>query len=123
MTDTLLRVDLPRQPGSSRIARSVLRPLACDLGEHAEDVALLVSELLANAVEHGNGDALELSVRISDGRLRAEVVDGGHGFEPPEFDFDPLRPHGHGLELVDRIAEGWGVYEGNSTHVWFELDV
>jgi anti-sigma regulatory factor (Ser/Thr protein kinase) len=119
MKQTSLTIELPRHPGSPRVARSVLRPLGEHLGSRTDDVTLLVSELLANAVEHGQGEVVELRMSVLDGRVRAEVIDGGQGFELPPPDPDPGR--GRGLQLVDRLAVDWGVSQSASTHVWFEL--
>ena len=121
MTEPTLTITLPRHPGSPRVARAALRPLVPRLGARADDVTLLVSEVLTNAVEHGSGDTVDLHVTLVDGRVRAEVVDGGHGFTPPAPAPDPARLRGRGLQIVDRVADAWGAYEGNSTHVWFEL--
>jgi anti-sigma regulatory factor (Ser/Thr protein kinase) len=123
MAEPTLSITLPRHPGSPRVARSALRPLAAELGSRADDVTLLVSEILANAVEHGHGETIDLHVTLADGRVHAEAVDGGHGFDPPPASGDLERPRGRGLEIVDRVADAWGAYEGASTHVWFELDL
>jgi anti-sigma regulatory factor (Ser/Thr protein kinase) len=123
MATASLSIELPRHPGSSRMARAALRPLEDHLGARSEDVTLLVSELLANAVEHGEGEAVGLTVHVEAGRVHAEVVDRGHGFAPPALAPDPLRLRGRGLQIVDRLADDWGVFEGDSTHVWFELDL
>ncbi len=86
------------------------------------DLRLLVSELVANSVEHGpQGDSIRLSVSISNERVRAEVEDGGRGFTPivsrPSLD----SPSGRGLYLLDQLAACWGVSGGDGTRVWFEL--
>ena len=87
---------------------------------------LLVTELVTNSVRHGGlaeDDAIELSVRRAEDRVRVAVTDSGAGFRPatpPRPDAD--RPAGWGLYLVDRLADRWGVTSDGETRVWFELD-
>jgi anti-sigma regulatory factor (Ser/Thr protein kinase) len=91
----------------------------------ADALALLTSELVTNAVNHGGMTATEdILLRLLDGsRLRVEVVDSGLGFDPPNAWTDGERIHGWGLLLVDQLAAAWGVEpEGSRNKVWFELD-
>lgn len=90
--------------------------------EVAEDVLLLVSEVVANACLHGGGpDALLLD--CSDERLRIEVSDRNP--EPPV----PVRtrtatgrPGGHGMLIVERLATRWGSDPGPvGKNVWLEV--
>lgn len=101
-------------------ARRALRPLAPLLGALHDDVALLVSELVTNAVRHagvGPKDPIALRVAAWPRRVRVEVSDRGSfsGREPrPRSD----GASGWGLYLVDRLADRWGAAGGT---VWFEL--
>jgi len=90
-------------------------------------VALMLSELVANAVQHGGAGAAEvLEVRVASSarRVRVEVIDPGwHGGEPPERIQHP--DGGYGLLLVEHLSDGWGreaTAEGGSL-AWFELDL
>lgn len=82
---------------------------------------LLTSELVTNAVLHGQGRIM-LSARLGAGRLAVEVADEGPGFHYAvgQPSFDHLR--GRGLAIVDADSARWGIGEG-TTHVWFELAV
>jgi anti-sigma regulatory factor (Ser/Thr protein kinase) len=92
-----------------------------------DDVLLLVTELVANAVRHagvGPDQSLQLELQRWPRRLRVEVVDsGGH--------FARVRPRpvtdeqgGWGLLLVERLAARWGVAHGApGTCVWFEVEI
>ena len=69
-----------------------------------ENARLLVSELVANAVEHVHEDGeIELRVALADGVLRVEVLDPGPGFTPRPRPPDSDR--GWGLHFIDRLAD------------------
>jgi anti-sigma regulatory factor (Ser/Thr protein kinase) len=118
-----VELNLPRVPVSVARARAGLRPLRDALGHRYQDAVLLVSEVVTNAVRHGHGTTVALSAVVRDATLRIEIVDGGVGFEPPAGEPDPSSPGGRGLRIVNSLADRWGVYEGNSTHVWFEMEL
>jgi anti-sigma regulatory factor (Ser/Thr protein kinase) len=114
----MLTTELPRTPMAGRAARAAVAVLADRLGPaRTEDARLLLTELAANAVKHGQG-TIFLSVEIDDGRARFSVCDDGHA-EPhvrPQAGADG----GWGLRIVDRLADRWGVTRPG-TLVWFEL--
>lgn len=97
---------------------------AADLPEEVTwDIELLTSELLANAVSHGEGPVM-VGVEREDDHVRVEVSDGSSGLpaiQPPE---DPLSERGRGFLLVDRLADRWGFERrrGNGKTIWFELE-
>ncbi|RLK62343.1 sensor histidine kinase [Actinokineospora cianjurensis] len=70
------------------------------------DVALVITELVTNSIEHGGGQAT-LSVWAVDGELVCQVRDGGRLADP----LAGLRPapvdqaHGRGLLLVHTLAD------------------
>jgi anti-sigma regulatory factor (Ser/Thr protein kinase) len=87
----------------------------------AEQARLLLSEVVTNAVRHGDGATIRvlLDAGPSDA-LRCEVADEGHGFVPRARDKPATAEGGWGLHLVATLSRRWGVRE-DSTHVWFEL--
>ncbi|RGD56850.1 ATP-binding protein [Kitasatospora xanthocidica] len=88
----------------------------------AEDLLLMVAELVANACLHTSGGPGELRLRWDGRRLRAEVTDTSP--VPPELRpyADPGRPGGHGLRVVERLAGSWGCApEGGGKVVWLEI--
>jgi anti-sigma regulatory factor (Ser/Thr protein kinase) len=87
-----------------------------------ETTALLVSELVTNAVRHG-GSAYALRLEVREGsRLYGEVFDPGDGVPHPRSpDLDALS--GRGLQIVAAIADDWGVATANGGKVvWFSVD-
>lgn len=90
-----------------------------------EDVLLLVSELVTDAVRHA-GVGPDRSVRVElkwwPRPVRVEVAHPGNGFEHDPEPPAPEATGGWGLLLVDRIADRWGMTNGTGgTSVWFEL--
>jgi hypothetical protein len=77
-----------------------------ELSEHADNTELIVSELVANAILHGEG---QIGVRISyDGtQLRVEVHDDGAG-RPVQHPATAEAESGRGLKLVDGLLGAGG---------------
>ena len=66
----------------------------------ATSVALIVNELVSNAVKHGRG-AVELTLQVQGNNIRLEVCDDGPGFAQG---FDPFVAAHTGLELIENIT-------------------
>ncbi|WP_258024153.1 ATP-binding protein [Streptomyces bambusae] len=86
-----------------------------DRMEAAEDVLLMVSELVTNACMHAGGPR-ELVLRLGPERLRVEVSDGSPEHPRRRPAADPAVPGGHGLTVLDRLARRWG--SAPSTSAW-----
>ncbi|MGW7521671.1 ATP-binding protein [Streptomyces sp. NPDC054796] len=89
----------------------------------AEDVLLVVSELVTNACLHAEGPE-ELRVGSGPKVLRLEIVDLGSGSPAPRTPHRAGRPGGHGMFIVQRLCLDWGVVrnpEGTGKTVWAEL--
>lgn len=116
------QVELPRAPRAAGLARGHVRELLGDAfpADRCDLAQLAVSELVTNAVRHGEG-AIRLRLRHDGCCLRGEVIDEGGGFEPELHEPPADQPHGRGLLIVAALSDRWGVHEG-TTHVWFELD-
>jgi anti-sigma regulatory factor (Ser/Thr protein kinase) len=86
-----------------------------------EIAQLLVSELVTNALIHGNGDVM-LIAEIEDDHLHVEVLDSEPTVTLAPLPLDTTREHGRGLAIVDALASAWGVEArlvGKA--VWFDL--
>jgi anti-sigma regulatory factor (Ser/Thr protein kinase) len=118
---TEISLPLPRQAAAAKVARRAIRDrLAHRLGaERTHDLSLLVTELVTNAVVHGQG-SITLKIRVDDGNVYGEVIDEGGGFEHELRERGADEVGGRGLAIVDALSSRWGIHEG-TTHVWFEL--
>ncbi|WP_431771157.1 ATP-binding protein [Streptomyces cucumeris] len=82
----------------------------------ASDVVLTVSELVANAIVHGEGD-VKLRIAVADDKVRVSVTDENPS---PAVLKDPgaTRESGRGLRLVDELADVW---ESLGEETWCEF--
>src|SRR5690242_14159939 len=106
-------IRLPGQdPVHARDARRRARVLlaAWGLGEQASLGELVVSELVANAVCHGD-TPIWMRLSAADGELRVEVHDGGAG-RPVRRHADGGDECSRGLELLDGLIELHGGERG-----------
>ncbi len=122
MTDAPLELRFERNREAVHKARCAVADWLAPKVEREEldRTKLLVSELVTNAVLHGQGE-IQVKADVNDDRVLVEVIDEGQGFEHDlrAHDFDAVG--GKGLMIVDAEASRWGVHEG-TTHVWFELE-
>jgi anti-sigma regulatory factor (Ser/Thr protein kinase) len=93
----------------------------------ATDVAvLLASEIVTNAVLHSNsrraGGTVTITAVETGGGVRIEVADEGSERSIPEVKAHGCGSGGHGLLLVQTLADQWGYLRDESgTMVWFWL--
>lgn len=91
-------------------------------GDVADVSVLLVNELVANAIVHGEG-SISFSLEIGAGGVRVAVTDEGEEL-PVLRASSPTAEGGRGLSIVDTLATRWGVDpEGRGKSVWFELEL
>jgi anti-sigma regulatory factor (Ser/Thr protein kinase) len=117
-----LTLHLPPDTSAPGLARAAARrSLAGKLGpQRLSDVALVISELVSNALMHGRGQVI-FRLQLDGGIIRGEVIDHqGGGFEHEIRARGAHEVGGRGLFLVDALTNSWGIHEG-TTHVWFEL--
>jgi anti-sigma regulatory factor (Ser/Thr protein kinase) len=114
---------LPKATGSAAEARRALDRLTGAIDEERlANARLLVSELVANAIEHVNEEGeIELRVALTDEALRIEVLDPGPGFEPVPRRPDDPKDSGWGLHFLAQLADRWAVEAEDRSRVWFEL--
>ena len=113
------------EPDASEVsaARHFAAEEARQWGVDTDVVALVVSELAANAVLHARSE-FTVSLCLDGERVVVEVAD-----ENPRVPFVPVPQKGalsgRGLLIVQRLARAWGVREGSlpgTKVVWAELE-
>jgi len=113
---------LPPRTSSVREARQfVIRCMGRARDTVLEQVALLVSELAANAVQHAKS---WFTVTVeSEGVIRVEVSDDD-GSNVSRQLAHPEDPSGRGLNIVATVSDAWGVehHPDDGKTVWFEVD-
>jgi anti-sigma regulatory factor (Ser/Thr protein kinase) len=91
-----------------------------------EDVKLVASELVTNAVRHSEcSDHEFLNVRVSgDGWLRVSVFDPGRSGGVAEIANRPVQLGGMGLKVVQEVASRWGTRRrAQGYEVWADLEL
>ena len=91
----------------------------------AETAALLVSELVTNAVRHAqtDGSAVVLRLETAGSWLWIEVHDADPQVPQPRTP-DRLEGSGFGFVLIEALADNWGVRAATiGKAVWAELDM
>jgi anti-sigma regulatory factor (Ser/Thr protein kinase) len=88
-----------------------------------DDVTLLTSEIVTNAVQHSgrpDGDPLTVRASVVEDALRIEVTDQGLGAAP-------LTPRSmeppSGLGFVQIVSDRWSSRIKGAFNVWFEINV
>ncbi|WP_329083566.1 ATP-binding protein [Streptosporangium sp. NBC_01469] len=111
-----LPADLEVVGAARRLVREVL--VAWGISAVAEDVTMVVSELVSNAVVHGKAP-ITLSLHRHGRIVCGEVTDHSIVWPSP-LPAGPDSEHGRGLAIVTAYADRWGVEsapEGKT--VWF----
>ncbi|WP_245737966.1 ATP-binding protein [Streptomyces sparsogenes] len=96
---------------SAALARQLVRTVleTWHLPQLVDDAMHVVSELVANAVDHARGGHIRFTVtRTDDRRVRLAVVDKSHA-EPVLRTVSPSEEHGRGLVIVDALSLKWGI--------------
>jgi DNA-binding NarL/FixJ family response regulator len=112
--------DLASGRAARRFMEEILGEWHCD--ELLDNVNLLVTELVTNAVVHASSDA-EVAVVLLPKVLRVEVADRGEGM-PAAKHADDMATSGRGIALVDTLSSRWGTDrrpDGRKV-TWFEVE-
>ena len=115
---------LAPEPASAGDARRWAADIAVASGYRgvSEVLALLVSELVTNAVVHA-GSPGSLVIDVDEQRLRAEVDDRSDDVPTTVGEVDPLAVGGRGLQLMRDLSDAHGFERlaGGGKVIWFEL--
>jgi hypothetical protein len=105
------RFRLAREPTAPAQARSQVRTVirAWQVPVDPDIAVLLASDLVTNAVTHGDGETVTLAITCSRGHLRIDVYDTWRSL--PTAVGEPVgRAPGCGLALVAALSTEWGSF-------------
>lgn len=116
---------LPREPQSAEVARQLARTALAAWGqdELIEDAALVITELVSNAVNHAHCESIRVIVsRPSEMYVHLGVVDKSRTIPLMRLGSNDDQTHGRGLVLVDALTARWGtdLYSWGK-QVWGEM--
>jgi anti-sigma regulatory factor (Ser/Thr protein kinase) len=117
---------IPGRPEQVSAARSFVEKSLGETNPLTDVAVLLSSEIVTNAVLHSNsrrvGGTVTITVIEIGGGTRIEVTDEGSELSTPVVKGHGCVSGGHGLFLVQTLAEQWGyVRDEYGTTVWFWL--
>ncbi|MHC3452893.1 MULTISPECIES: ATP-binding protein [Streptomyces] len=121
------RFELAAHPGSPAQARRLTRARltgwsVCE--DTCDTAALVVSELVTNAIVHTASSHIVCELHDGDDLVRIAVRDEGCAPGRPRANTrrQPEEEHGRGLLLVDAVCRAWGALEqGPGLLVWADL--
>lgn len=118
--------ELPATAAAAGMARRELAAMPGISGELAYKALLMTSELIAvylYDVVPSPEATVRLSLRVTPERLRIEVGGRPPGVSPDALMHSSETPSlgGFGLQIVQRMADAWGVEGPQDTMIWFEL--
>jgi len=118
--------ELPATAAAAGMARRELAATGGVAGELAYKALLMTSELIAVYVadaEPAPDKTLRFSIRVTPERVRVEVRGRAPQVSPDALLHARDAPSlgGYGLQIVDKMADAWGVEGSRDTTLWFEL--
>jgi anti-sigma regulatory factor (Ser/Thr protein kinase) len=101
ISDSHVSLTIPAQASYLSVCRAAVNGMLVDAGDdEVEETKLVLSEVCAAAVSHGDGGELEVELRAVPGGIEVAVT--GTGAEA--FLDDPVS-----LEVVERLTNRWSV--------------
>jgi anti-sigma regulatory factor (Ser/Thr protein kinase) len=91
------------------------------------DAALVVSELLSNALRHAGplpGAQISVAWQVDADRVQVWVRDGGGQTRPELGQPTQAATGGRGLRIVEKLSVNWGTSsDGDGTTVWAQIPI
>jgi anti-sigma regulatory factor (Ser/Thr protein kinase) len=123
-----LSVNVPHEGNGVSLARHAFAGELALVGvtdDVRQDVMLVISELVSNAVKHASplpGDKVAVACAINEDCLHIEITDGGSLTRPSPEVATIFALGGRGLDIVRMISREWGVsQDGDSVTVWADV--
>lgn len=132
-TETILNVDIevPNETRYLRLIGNIAEQIAKDLESGNDDcdtlayhLNLVLTEAVANAIQHGSPDDPKNTVRIcisvEDKNLCVRVFDHGQGFNMeavPTLEFADLDEHGRGIFFIRSLMDSVEYHKTESGNV------
>jgi anti-sigma regulatory factor (Ser/Thr protein kinase) len=120
--------ELTGTPDAARQARALIGDLLGDDHPTVDDAALIVSEMVSNAIAHSQsgqpGGTLSIAVEMAPqpGDVRIQVRDFGDLEAPVLTTASPDSEHGRGLAIITALAAEWGSETSHAGHAtWCRL--
>ena len=124
--DEVLSLEVACAVTAAAMVRAALRDHR-EFGTASDDVVLVASELVSNAVTHSGGsevDRLHVGVTLDAGGVRVSVHDPGFSGDHPQLrDAGDPSLGGWGLRIVERLADRWGFDHDDGMRVWADVSL
>ena len=118
--ETIHQFEIPSDVYAPGTGRNLVRSVAADF-PRIDDVLLALSELTANALNHG-GAPRRITAAVSREAIAIEITDAAPQLLPTVLPLGGIGVSGRGMAIVNAIADHWGVTTHNATKtVWCEF--
>jgi anti-sigma regulatory factor (Ser/Thr protein kinase) len=119
-----MQLDLACATNAPAVVRDALKTIG-ELDAVRDDVMLVASELVTNAVMHSGGSAaatIQVRAALTETDVVISVADPGlSGNLPRMQDADVLVAGGYGLRIINQLASEWGFEHNQGCRVWARL--
>jgi anti-sigma regulatory factor (Ser/Thr protein kinase) len=118
-----IRIDVPCDLAAMAAARSHVVGAASGWGFVAlDELEIVLSELLTNAIRHGHSSATVSCAMDPTGAIDLAVADTSRD-QPVPRPVDDVATHGRGLAIVEALCDRWGTtpVPGDGKTVWAHL--
>lgn len=118
--ETIHEFEIPSDVYAPGTGRNLVRSVATDF-PRIDDVLLALSELTANALNHGGGPR-RIAAAVSRDTIAIEITDAAPAVFPTVLPLGGIGVSGRGMAIVNAIADHWGVTTHSATKtVWCEF--
>ncbi len=119
--ETIHEFEIPSDVHAPGTGRNLVRSVATDF-PRIDDVLLALSELTANALNHGGGPR-RIAAAVSREAIAIEITDAAPAILPTVLPLGGIGVSGRGMAIVNAIADHWGVTTHSATKtVWCEFN-